>query len=130
MNKKVLIITDNSALETALSFEFESKGARVQVCGNQTAQQEALRWQPQIVIIDGALPGKESFKVCRNLKSSNQLCSIPTVMLGQAMNPRLMSEAYKAGADYYILNQGEDRRALLLTIQAVFNMQSRQMTAA
>ncbi len=130
MSKKVLIVTDNPSLKNSLSFEFESRGSLVQVCDMQTARQEALHWQPQAIIIDGELPGKDSLKVCRSLKDTSQLCSTPAIILAASMQPRQMSAAYKAGADFYVLNQGEDRRALLMTLQAIFNMHSRQMSAA
>jgi DNA-binding response OmpR family regulator len=130
ISKRILVVSEDSALMMALCFEFESRGSTVRFCGIKTAEAEAMEWQPQLVIIDGALPGKDSLKICRNFKRFYQLCNIPVIVLAPLMNIKVMSAAYKAGADYYVLNQGEDRRALMLTVQAVFNIHAQQATAA
>jgi CheY-like chemotaxis protein len=129
MEKKVLLVSEDKALATALDFDLGGENSLLRVCKSKTALEEAAAWFPQVVIIDGALPGKESLKVCRSLKSSHQLGEIPAIILGIAMNSRNMSTAYKSGADFYVLKQGDDRRALLLTIQTLFRLHQR-VTAA
>jgi DNA-binding response OmpR family regulator len=130
MNHRILIVTSDLALATALDLEIESGDVTIQVCRSKGAKDEATKWQPEVVIIDGTLLGKESLKVCRRLKHSKQLGSIPVLILNNLINSRLMSAAYKAGADFYILKQLEDHRALLLTLQTLFGMQKQEAIAA
>ncbi len=131
MNKKIMVVTQDKALGTALSTTFEHEGGIVQTCDNfKLVLEQAIAWLPQLAIIDGALPGKESLKICRSLKQVPQLGTLPVIILGQAMNSRAMLAAYTAGADFYVLNQGEDRRALLLTAATVFRLQTNNVTAA
>jgi DNA-binding response OmpR family regulator len=131
MDKKIMVVTQDNTLSLALNTAFEREGGMVQSCNNsKDALEQAITWLPQLLIIDGALPGKESLKICRNLKRLPELGTIPIIILGQVMNSRAMSSAYNAGADFYVLNQGEDRRALLLTAETIFRLQTNNMTAA
>lgn len=126
-----MVVTQDKALGAALSTAFECEGGMVQACDtSKVVVEQAIAWLPQLVIIDGALPGKESLKICRSIKQVPQLGTLPVIILGQAMNSRSMSAAYNAGADFYVLNQGEDLRALLLTAETVFRLHTNSMTAA
>jgi len=130
MNKKVLIVSQDTSLITTLKFEFESQGATVRSCTSKALPEEALSWFPQVVIVDAGLPGQESLKLCRTLKHSKQLCTISLIYLGEVMNVKAMSAAYKAGIDFYVLKQGEDYRALHLAAEAVFRLEAQAITAA
>lgn len=130
MNKKVLIVSQDTSLITALKLEYESQGAAVRECGSKTLPEEASSWFPQVVLVDGGLPGKESLKACRILKHSNQLCIIPLIYLGDIIEAKAMSAAYKVGVDFYVLKQGQDYRALNLAMEAVFRLHAQAITAA
>lgn len=123
MIKKVLIVSHNDGLAEKLVLDLEREGGIAKVCNCTATLSEVANTLPGVVIIDGALPGKDSLRVCRRIKESRTFNSVPVIMLGQAMNARVMSAAYQAGAEYFVLNQGEDRRALMLTIQSVFKLQ-------
>lgn len=126
MIQNVLIISHDAGLTGKLIFDLGREGNTANVCNVTTALSEIAASLPGVVVIDGALPGKDSLRVCRAIKKSSALNSIPIIMLGQVMNAREMSAAYQAGADYFVLKQGEDRRALRLTIQSVFSLQAQQ----
>jgi DNA-binding response OmpR family regulator len=130
MNQKVLVVTSDLDLAMALDVEIKNDGGLVRVCGGKTSKDEMAKWQPDVLIIDGTLLGKEGLKVCHSLKRSKQFGSIPIIILNNLITPRLMSAAYKAGADFYVLSQGEDRRALLITLRSLFGMQTQQANAA
>jgi DNA-binding response OmpR family regulator len=122
MIKRILVVAPDTVAQTGLVSELERVGIATQVCESSLVDDKAASWLPGLIIVDGKLPGKTSLQVCRNLRKSPMYDSVPLVILSDVMNRRTMSAAYQAGADYFVLNQGEDRRALLLTVEAVFNM--------
>jgi two-component system alkaline phosphatase synthesis response regulator PhoP len=104
MSRKILVVTHDQELETTLRCEIENE---IRVCSRENAREEADNWLPQIIIVDTALPGKDSYKLCRTLSQLNQLEPPSLVFLSEEMNNRSLSSAYKAGVNYYILKQGE-----------------------
>ena len=126
MDQRGFLITEDSSLENALVQDFQDKGNSLKIIASaQKIEEETACWLPQVIIIDSSASAKESLKICRTLKQSRQFGEIPLIFLAGSMSPQQMKAAYKAGADYYVLNQGEDRRALNLTIQSILSLRTR-----
>jgi DNA-binding response OmpR family regulator len=102
--KPVLLIADDDPeILTMLSLRLGKKGYTVieAVDGVQTLRQ-AREKQPDLVILDVMMPGKNGWEVARELRSDPQLRNVGIVMLtaiGEKVN-ELTSPLY--GADEYI----------------------------
>jgi DNA-binding response OmpR family regulator len=102
--KPVLLIADDDPeILTMLSLRLGKKGYTVLEAadGNQTLRQ-AREKQPDLVILDVMMPGKNGWEVARELRSDPQLRNIGIVMLtaiGEKVN-ELTSPIY--GADDYV----------------------------
>ena len=102
--KPVLLIADDDPeILTMLSLRLGKKGYTVleAVDGIQTLRQ-AREKQPDLVILDVMMPGKNGWEVARELRNDPQLRNIGIVMLtaiGEKVN-ELTSPLY--GADEYV----------------------------
>ncbi len=120
---KILIVCQETTLQHELRSDFESRGYSVQSCDANSALTQATNLRPEMIIVDGSLPGTQSLEVCQSFKHSSIVANSWVILLTEALNPGQMKAAYQAGIDFNILKQGKDRRALRLSVQTIFNLQ-------
>ena len=68
--------------------------------------------QPQLVLLDVALPDHDGFWVCRSLKNTPSTAHIPVIMLTAMSLPSDREQAIEAGADGYIVKPFSPRALL------------------
>jgi len=68
--------------------------------------------QPQLVLLDVALPDHDGFWVCRTLKNDPTTAHIPVIMLTAMSLSSDRDEAIEAGADAYIVKPFSPRALL------------------
>jgi DNA-binding response OmpR family regulator len=89
----------------------------VEADGAQEALVRARSDQPDLVLLDVALPDHDGFWVCRQLKAAEETARIPVVMLTAMGLPSDRDRAVEAGADGYIVKPFSPR-ALLAELDA------------
>jgi putative two-component system response regulator len=77
----------------------------------------AARERPNILLLDIMMPGIDGFEVCRRLKADPALQHIPIIILTAMSDPKLNSQAFKAGANLALRKPAEPA-TVLRTIQA------------
>ena len=101
--KRVLVIDDEKPIQTFLKALFEKEGHRV--TGAVDALQGPLmakQLQPDLVVLDIALPGGGGFKVFERLRMMKETTSIP-VLIYSAMAREKVQEQVSDGPDVAIL---------------------------
>ena len=98
--KTILLIEDDNALNTGLSYALEVEGYRVHSArdiseGKKILQEE----QADLLLLDGNLPDGDGFQLCRELKAVN---SIPIILLTGRDMDKDEIRGFEAGADDYI----------------------------
>ncbi len=97
---RILLIDDEPLITDSLSYSLRKEGFEVRAVGDGAlALQEALEYQPDLVVLDVMLPGMNGLEVCQRLRARS---STPVIMLtarGEEIDRVLGLEV---GADDYL----------------------------
>lgn len=102
MSIRILIVDDNSDLQSNLRDFFELKGFAADGCENGLEALERIRSGAyDLVVLDIGLPGIDGLTVCRRLRADNE--TVPLLMLSarQAIDDRVAG--LEVGADDYLV---------------------------
>jgi CheY-like chemotaxis protein len=111
----ILIVDDEPSVRAMVHASIYVRRARYRVveAGNAAeALTMAQAEQPQLVLLDVALPDHDGFWVCRTLKSTPSTAHIPVIMLTAMSLPSDRDQAIDAGADGYIVKPFSPRALL------------------
>ncbi len=99
-NPRILIIDDEPQIRRALRVSLERAGYQVLLAATgEEGLDIAAERQPELVILDLALPDMEGTEVCRHLREWSK---IPIIVLSVRDNDRDKVEALDLGADDYV----------------------------
>lgn len=99
--RSILCIDDEpdirTVLKTALAFTL---GADVNVAGSAQEAFDYLRAHdlPDLIILDGMMPGIDGLTACRQLRQEPRYAAIPIIFLSASSRRADVEEAMKAGA--------------------------------
>lgn len=111
----ILVVDDEPSVRAMVlaSIRVQATRYRVIEAGNATeAVIQAKQHQPDLVLLDVALPDHDGFWVCRSLKTGPETSQIPVVMLTAMSLASDREQALKAGADGYIVKPFSPRALL------------------
>ncbi len=115
---KVLVVDDDPLLVQMYRDLLEHNDLFVLTAPDGTKGLElAARERPDILLLDIMMPGIDGFEVCRRLKADPALQHIPIIILTAMSDPKLNSQAFKAGANLALRKPAEPA-TILRTIQA------------
>ncbi|MBV9278909.1 MAG: response regulator transcription factor [Chloroflexi bacterium] len=101
MAARILVIEDEERLAAYLQLWLEQVGYSCAWCASGAAGlKEAIEWQPDLVILDLALPGLDGWEVCRRLRQTSQVPIIMVTARGEEMD---RVRGLKMGADDYVV---------------------------
>jgi CheY-like chemotaxis protein len=116
----ILIVDDEPSVRAMVHASINVRRTRYRVV-EATNAAEALALadseQPQLILLDVALPDHDGFWVCRSLKDAPATAHIPVIMLTAMSLPSDRDQAMAAGADGYIVKPFSPR-ALLAEIDS------------
>ena len=102
MASKVLIVDDEPNIVTSLQFLMTKGGFQTAVARDgEAALAEAERFQPDLVLLDVNLPGRDGFEVCQALRASRP-SSLKIVMLTAKGREAEVTKGLELGADAYV----------------------------
>lgn len=100
MSKRILVVEDEKPILNILKFNLSKEGFDVyEASDGEEAIEKALKFNPDLILLDIMLPKKDGFTVCKELR---QKIAIPIIMLtarGEEVDKVLGLEL---GADDYI----------------------------
>jgi two-component system cell cycle response regulator len=104
MSVRLLIADDEPMILSMVSAMLDRDG-RFEIATVSTGQEafdacEAL--PPEVLLLDGMMPGLDGFTVCEMLKSSPRTSGIKVVMMTALTHERFVERGSAAGADYYL----------------------------
>ena len=119
--KKILAVDDEPNILLSIEFILEQEGYDVHTaCDGKEAMEMAEKVEPDLVLLDIAMPYKDGYEVCTLLRKHEKLASVKVVMLtakGQSLDK---TKGLEVGADVYLTKPfGADE--LLQTIESVLN---------
>jgi len=113
VQKKVLIIEDETDLVKLLKYNLEKEGFKVSYATDGAlALAEARRDPPDIVILDLMLPGLDGLEVCRQLRRNDQFTRTPILILSARGEEADRVVGLELGADDYVTKPFSTREVI------------------
>ncbi|MDH3228404.1 MAG: phosphate regulon transcriptional regulator PhoB [Alphaproteobacteria bacterium] len=103
MTPRVLVIEDESALATLLTYNLEQAGFSVRVAATgEDALTILAEDPPDIVLIDWMLPHVSGIEICRRIRRGGQTADLPVIMLTARSEEADRIRGLDTGADDYV----------------------------
>ena len=101
--KKILIADDEPDILEILSFNLKGQGYEVTVAKNgDEALEKAKMTNPDLIILDVMMPGKNGLEVCSILRSQPAFASVLIIFLTAMNDENAEIKGLESGADDYI----------------------------
>ena len=103
-DRTVLVADDNPLVTQLLAHRLGSRGFNVVAVENGVKAVEAAhRLKPDVLVLDGMMPGLDGFAVIKTLKADDATASIPILMLSSLKGEKDIVGALNAGASDYLV---------------------------
>ena len=103
MQKKVLIVDDSPAEVLLMHGVLEREGYRLVDLHDSTRVEETVAFeQPNVILLDVVMAGKNGFQVCRELKGHELYKTIPVILVTSRDTASDKFWGEQQGADGYV----------------------------
>jgi len=130
VKQNVVVLEDDADIATLVAYQLQQAGFTVEVCasGDQVLSQ-ARQNLPVLFVLDVMVPGNSGFEVCRQIRSSRDLASIPIIFLTAKTAEADRVRGLEMGADDYI-SKPFSPRELVARVRAVLRRFERPLAAS
>ena len=116
VNNRILSVDDDKNICELIKLYVESEGFVTKVVNEGDKVYDAFKeWQPDLIVLDVMLPGKNGFEILKDIKSES---NVPVIMLTAKGSTYDKITGLDSGADDYIVKPF-DARELIARIKAV-----------
>lgn len=116
---KILIIEDDRDIVDLLTFNLQEEDYEtLEAFDGREGLTQAIRVQPDLIILDIMLPEMDGFEVCRELKTDKKTAGIPIIMLSARSQETDKVVGLELGADDYVTKPFSPRE-LIARIRAI-----------
>lgn len=99
----VFVIEDEEDIADLIKFNLQAEGFKVQVFNSGEIGLQACKDNPpDLVLLDLMLPGMSGFEVCKNIRSTSEIDSLPIIMLTAKGEEHDVVKGLELGANDYI----------------------------
>src|SRR5690625_1098039 len=112
MDTKILVVDDEKPIADILKFNLEKEGYEV-ICAHDgnTAIELAELENPDLILLDIMLPGKDGYEVCREVRKTK---TMPIIMLTAKDSEIDKVLGLELGADDYVTKPfSKDRKSVV-----------------
>lgn len=126
---KVLVVEDEEALVTLLTYNLEVEGYQVVASRSGEEAMSLIRdEQPDLVVLDWMLPGVAGIEICRRIRAGAETKALPVIMLTARGEEGDRLRGLSTGADDYMVKPFSVAE-LLARIKALLRRTSPEKTA-
>lgn len=101
--KTLLLVEDDEKIVIALQYRLKSMGYIVRTASDAIfAMQEAVRCQPDAILLDINLPGGDGFVVADRIRTSTQVAATPIIFITASRKSEFRERARLCGAAAYL----------------------------
>jgi len=102
--KKILLVEDDEALANVYKSRLEIEGFETTWVGNgEDALSEAMKFRPDLVLLDAMMPKISGFDVLDILRNTPDTANIHVIMLTALSQPKDKERAQSLGVDDYLV---------------------------
>lgn len=117
--QRILIVEDERDIADLIGFNLERAGYEtIKAHDGITGSALALQHQPDLIILDLMLPGKDGYGVFKDLRRDSRTRETPVIMLTARAQTEDRIQGLEAGADDY-LTKPFSPKELMLRVQAL-----------
>jgi CheY-like chemotaxis protein len=111
MSGTILLADDSLTIQKVVELTFADTNFRVVAVSSGDELLERLRdSQPDLIICDVIMPGKDGYEVCQQIKSSSEWLHLPVILLTGTFEPFDRDRAIAAGCSEIITKPFEARK--------------------
>ncbi|MFC3034368.1 PleD family two-component system response regulator [Pseudoalteromonas fenneropenaei] len=103
MSKLVLAIDDDRLVHHIIDESLSEFCKLIHAKNGDEGIRQALKYHPDIILLDVEMPGLTGYEVCEKLKKCQQTADIPIMFLSSRVNLEERMRGYNAGASDYIM---------------------------
>jgi len=112
--RRIMVVEDHVQTRELLQYNLQAAGYEVRAVGGGEQGLDTMnRWRPDLVVLDIMLPEMDGLEVCRRLKQSPALRSVPVIMLTARGEEVDRVVGLELGAEDYIVKPFSPRELLL-----------------
>ena len=108
MAKRILIADDSVTIQKAFAMTFGAED--VALTAARSADEglaQAQKARPDLIIADGAMPGRSGYDLCLQIRSDPALRGVPVYILASGQQPYDEAKGQRSGADGHLLKPWE-----------------------
>jgi DNA-binding NarL/FixJ family response regulator len=125
--KHIFIVEDNEIYSMMLDYILSKESIYEFVSFNSGEEcLKNLYLNPDVIILDYGLPGKNGFETLLEIKKYNR--NIHVIFLTNNQDKKLKADLLKAGADDYILKQGHGEKQIIEKIEQILSRDEYEKT--
>jgi DNA-binding response OmpR family regulator len=110
---KILVVDDSPTVLMHITDTLDGKGYDIITASDgEGALNKAVKEQPDLILLDVVLPGKNGFQVCRQLKTDAATKNIKIILVTSKNQKSDRFWGLKQGAEAYITKPFEDTELL------------------
>lgn len=121
---RVLYVEDARVIHDAISMLLELNGYQVAYARNgQEGIEMALRWQPDVVLMDLCMPVMDGYTAINKIKLNPKTRQIPVFVMSAWSGQKEYTQAKLAGADEYFVKPPDLNKLIGAIEKAIANSQ-------
>ena len=98
----ILVVDDDTEIINYMRILFSQDYRLITCLDADTALEEMRAEEPNIVLSDVAMPGKDGYELCQEIKQDIQLSHIPVILVTAKITTENQVEGLSVGADAYV----------------------------
>ena len=98
----ILVVDDDTEIINYMRMLFSHDYRLITCLDADTALEEMRAAEPNIVLSDVAMPGKDGYQLCQEIKQDIQLSHIPVILVTAKVTAENQVEGLNVGADAYV----------------------------
>jgi CheY-like chemotaxis protein len=128
MASRILLADDSITIQKVVNLTFADEGIEVvSVSNGEQAEKRLGEINPDLVLADIFMPGKNGYELCEFIKQNPRFCDVPVVLLVGAFEPFDQTEARRVKADTHLTKPFESR-VLVETVRRLIGKSSKTAT--
>ena len=100
---KILIVDDDIVSGIILEGYLERSNYYIHIDNGENALEWAMKFKPDLILLDIMMPGISGFEVCERLKKEKETQDIPVLFISALSDPDSHKKAIESGGEGYIL---------------------------